>query len=167
MEVQYLLIFFASQLSLIAVLTPWGLLREQVQISDECTLPKNYQFRQWGGACGHSWEELKDMQLNSYFAMLHTLTKIRIFSLICVILLTLCHAGYKKHKHQIVTVLNIVVFILSMMATTMYFTEQNTTMVIPIRLLHLQGPGFWAQVLTASCSLSYVFIEFYITYSNK
>lgn len=165
--VQYIILFMASQFALAAVFLPWSSLKEPVEIYEGCILPTDYQFRQWGGACKENWSELKERHFSGYFAMLHSMTKIRVFSIICVILLNLCiGCPFKENirKTQVITVHSITVFILSMMATSMYFTDQNTTMVIPIRLLQLQGPGFWAQVVTASLSLANVFIEFYNTY---
>lgn len=157
-----LTLFIASQLSFMSILTPWAILKEEQTINPNCYIPIHYQFRQWGGVCGYNWEELKEFHQNNYFAMIHALTQIRIFSLICVVLLNLCIVI--KKRRQTVAILNMIVFILSMMSTTIYFTEQDTIMVLPIRLLTLQGPGFWAQVLTGSFSLSIVFVEFYMSY---
>ena len=164
--VQTINLFLASQLALVAVFTPWSILKEEYDINP-CTLPQNYQFRQWGGACEYDWQELKDVHQTGYFAMIHTLTKIRIFSIICVLISTMCLCCQQKHRYKQVTFANIMIFIFSMMATTMYYTDQNTTMVLPIRILRLQGPGFWSQVLVSSFALSYVFIEFFISYKSK
>lgn len=164
-DIQKLIIFVASQLCLIAALAPWAVLKESIEISDDCTIDNKYQFRQWGGACGYTWNELKDIHHNNYFALIHSMTKIRVFTLISILLLNLCLCCLRRR--QMILVVNIIVFILSMMATSMYHTEQNTTMVIPIRSLRIQGPGFWAQVITGSLSLAVVIIEFYITYESS
>jgi uncharacterized membrane protein len=154
----------ASQMSMMAVLVPWATLKDTaVEVTDDCTLPKHYQFRQWGGACDYSWNEMKQLHHSNDFVMIHSLTKIRVFTIICVVLLNICLCCQKRN--QIISVINVIVFVLSMMATTMYFTEENTTMTIPVRMLRLQGPGFWAQVLTGSLSLSVVLIDFYVTYN--
>lgn len=163
-DIQKLSVFTASQLCLIAALAPWAVLKESIEINDDCTIDNRYQFRHWGGACGRAWYELKDLNTSSYFALIHSMLKIRILTMVCIVLLNLCLVFISRT--QFVTVLNVIVFILSMMATTMYFTEQNTTMVIPIRILNIQGPGFWAQVITASLTLAVVITEFYTSYKS-
>lgn len=163
---QKLIVFVASQLSLMAVLAPWATLKETTAVNDRCTLPVNYQFRQWGGACDMSWEELKELHQNSYFAMLHSLTKIRVMSMFCVVLLNLCIICNQRYRN-IAILINIIVFTLGVMSTTMYFTEQNTTMVLHVQTLILQGLGFWAQVFTSSLCASVVFTYFFERYHQQ
>jgi hypothetical protein len=162
MDIQKTILFVASQLALMSALIPWATLEEAHKINPNCVLPIDYKFRQWGGACGYSWDELKEFHQNNDFSIIHTFTKIRVYTLITIILLNMCIVF--RNKEQLVTALNIIVFILSIMATTMYFDEQNTTMVLPVNILKLQGPGFWTQILVGSSSLSVVITNFFNSY---
>lgn len=147
------ILFLASQFALLSVVLPWATLNTDVDINSQCTLPVLFQFRLWGGACNTSWEDLKDHHTSNYFAMVHVLTEIRIFCLVSVILLNI---ALMKRKSAIV--MCVISFTLSMMATSMYYTEQHTTMVIPHEILSLQGNGFVCQIIAASFTLAYVLI---------
>jgi len=155
----YILLLLISQLIIVSMYTPWAILKEDVVLNDDCTLKEGKHFAQMGCACGGlTWEEMKLIHTTSHFAMLDSLISNFKYNVVSFVVINIPLLITIRDKY--ITLITLITLILSMMSTSGYYNDQNTTMVLPIKALILNGVGFWCQVLVGSLSLSNIILYF-------
>lgn len=163
------LTFILSQTALASITLPWAIILKEYTIEPDCMLSTHFQFKPWGTACGHTWEELKLVHREKYFAFVNVMVSIRILMVIVAVTaqLMMFFIIFYGPRREVLALGGLVTGVLSVVIASDYSNEMDTTMTLPNRYLMGRGPGYLTQLLTAAYGGAIFFFEFYLNYYKK
>ena len=163
-----LLVFILSILTSASVVLPWSIMVEPYTIEPDCMLAKGFQFRPWGSACGLTWEELKDIHQHSYFAFVNVITSARLYNIAVAIVgqLLMLFVIFKGTHKQVLLMVSLLMAVITVISTSEYINDMQTTMTLPPEFVFIQGPGYMVYMLSAGIAGSIFFTEFFINFYN-
>jgi hypothetical protein len=128
------------------------MVEEHWLLEDTCVLVSGFQFKQWGTACGLTWEQWRGIQQKSFFAFVNIIGSTRLLTLssasgACVLFVYSTVRGLHK---KVILVSSLIISVTTMITLSRYINDMEAIMSIPTHKVFIQGPGYMVALLSVS-----------------